>query len=278
MAPVLSIPTETLDYGIERAVGRCTELGFQLQILRVPRHGVPWAASCQLLAAMDATRQLALSRHFASFLGVERPTGTRHDAYHIELFEGPGLAELRAARGPLSEVSLLFLHWRRELLEALLHLSAHCTFLLPHAIGLEHVKPVERGCRLVLTQLDWGAEFPEFSEPPAYAPPPSPSAAAPAAQAWHAPDMQRQRDELLLHDGVRMLLQLLGPPEQAPNAPPQLSAQLRALCGACASGAKPPTLRQVLSHPYFSPLEGFQRQDVQAAFERYCAAQTSVQC
>ena len=109
---------------------------------------------------MDATRQLALSRHFASFLGVERPTGTRYDEYHIELFEGPSLAELRSTRGSLSEVSLLFLHWRRELIEALLHLSAHCTFLLPHAIGLEHVKPVERGCRLVLTQLDWGAESP----------------------------------------------------------------------------------------------------------------------
>ena len=69
-----------------------------------------------------------------------------------------------------------------------------------------------------------------------------------------------------------MLLQPLGRP-----APSQLSAQLRALCGACASGAKPPTLRQVLSHPYFSPLEGFQRHDVQAAFERYGTAQSSVQ-
>ena len=34
---------------------------------------------------------------------------------------------------------------------------------------------------------------------------------------------------------------------------------------------------ELLCNGGFSPLEGFQRQDVQAAFERYCAAQTSVQ-
>ena len=32
-----------------------------------------------------------------------------------------------------------------------------------------------------------------------------------------------------------------------------------------------PTLRQLLSHPYFRPVEGFQLKDVQAAYRSYCA-------
>ena len=116
----------------------------------------------------------------------------------------------------------------------------------------------------MLTDLEWGAEMSEPAAQPASEP------AAPGVGA--APlDLQRQRDELLMHDGVRMLLRLLGPPEQPAEAAPCLSPQLRAVCSACATSARAPSLRQLLSHPYFRPLEGFQRHDVQLAFQRYSA-------
>ena len=131
----------------------------------------------------------------------------------------------------------------------------------------------------MLTDLEWGAEFPEgAAEPPpaaaatAAAAEPPPAAAATAAAAEpprRARGLQEQRDELLLHDGVRMMLLLLGPPEQPAGEPPSLSPQLRAICAACACGDTAPSLRQTLSHPYFTPLQGAQRHDVQLAFQHY---------
>ena len=168
------------------------------------------------------------------------------------------------------------MHWRREMLEALLHLSAHCTFLLRRTVALEHFRPVELGGRLVLTDLEWGAEFPEgAAEPPPAAALAAAAAAATAAAAAEPPrrllGLQQQRDELLLHDGLRMILLLLGPPEQPAGEPPSLSPQLRAICAACAGDATPPSLCQTLSHPYFQPVQGSQRHDVQLAFQRYIA-------
>ena len=55
----------------------------------------------------------------------------------------------RACTGPLPESSLLFRHWRRELLEALAHLSAHTTFLLSDSVCLAHAYAADGGCRLV---------------------------------------------------------------------------------------------------------------------------------
>jgi G:T/U-mismatch repair DNA glycosylase len=267
VAPVVGKPVEALEHGVERAIGHCTERGFEIQLVRIPRHGVPWGACCRHLAAMEAARELALSRHFATFLGVERAPGARCDEYRRELLGGPSLAAVLRAHGPLPEASMLFTHWRRELLEALLHLSSHCTFLLRRTVALEHVRPVEQGGRLVLTDLEWGAEFPEGAVEPLPA-----AAAAAAAEPPRRPlGLQEQRDELLLHDGVRMLLLLLGPPEQPAGEPPSLSPQLRAICAACAGGDTPPSLRQTLSHPYFTPLQGAQRHDVQLAFQHYIA-------
>ena len=325
VAPVVGKPVEALGYGVERAIGHCTERGFEIQLVRIPRHGLPWGACCTHLAAMEAARELALSRHFAAFLGVERAPGARYDEYRLELFGGPSLAAVVRAHGPLPEASMLFTHWRRELLEArrtrtrtrtptlaltlalsrtltltltltlsliltltpaltltltlapalaqaLLHLSSHCTFLLRRTVALEHVRPVEQGGRLVLTDLEWGAEFPEGAAEPPPAAAAAAAAAAPAAAAEpprRPRGLQEQRDELLLHDGVRMLLLLLGPPEQPAGEPPSLSPQLRAICAACACGDTAPSLRQTLSHPYFTPLQGAQRHDVQLAFQHY---------
>ena len=319
VAPVVGKPVEALGHGVERAIGHCTERGFEIQLVRIPRHGLPWGACTTHLAAMEAARELALSRHFAAFLGVERAPGARYDEYRLELFGGPSLAAVVSAHGPLPEASILFTHWRRELLEArptctrtptptlaltlaltftltltltliltltltltpaltltlnlalalaqaLLHLSSHCTFLLRRTVALEHVRPVEQGGRLVLTDLEWGAEFPEGAAEP---PPAAAATAAAAEPPRRARGLQEQRDELLLHDGVRMMLLLLGPPEQPAGEPPSLSPQLRAICAACACGDTAPSLRQTLSHPYFTPLQGAQRHDVQLAFQHY---------
>ena len=68
---------------------------------------------------------------------------------------------------------------------------------------------------------------------------------------------------------------LTGTWSQEPHAlravlePPSLSPQLRAICAACACGDTAPSLRQTLSHPYFTPLQGAQRHDVQLAFQHY---------
>ena len=63
---------------------------------------MPWAASAQLLAEMDAARQLSLSRHFAAFLGAEHGSGPdKCDEYRLELLDGPSLSAHLAAHGPL---------------------------------------------------------------------------------------------------------------------------------------------------------------------------------
>ena len=44
---------------------------------------------------------------------------------------------------------------------------------------------------------------------------------------------------------------------------------LAAILDACAHATSPPSLRQLLSHPYFAPVEGFDREDVRAAYRRW---------
>ena len=44
VAPVVGKPVEALGHGVERAIGHCTERGFEIQLVRIPRHGLPWGA------------------------------------------------------------------------------------------------------------------------------------------------------------------------------------------------------------------------------------------
>ena len=278
------------------------ERASRLRIVRCPHAATSWEVAAKLHNAMDATRQLVLSRHAPAFLGHEPcvpPTGggfPAHARWHLELVGGGTLDAALLEGGPLPETSLLFRHWRRELLEALHHLSAHTTFLLTRGVELCHVYAADGGCRLVLDGLSWGAEFPERP------------ADAPATAQHGAPvDHQALRDALLLYDGVAMLKALLGASprpltnvatlgaELAPGllntaqtdpyhgmssasgplrpmhgtAPATPSAHLAAVLDACAHTTRPPTLRQLLSHPYFAPIDGFEREDVRAAYIRW---------
>ena len=47
------------------------------------------------------------------------------------------------------------------------------------------------------------------------------------------------------------------------------SAYLSAILDACGHPTSPPTLKQLLSHPYFAPVDGFEREDVRAAYRRW---------
>ena len=53
------------------------------------------------------------------------------------------------------------------------------------------------------------------------------------------------------------------------SVPATPSAHLGAILDACSHATKPPTLRQLLSHPYFAPFDGFDREDIRAAYLRW---------
>jgi hypothetical protein len=285
---------------------------FKMRVVRCPHAGVSWEASATLLAAMDATKQLSLSRHAPAYLGHEPCVAAdiagcypAHARWHVELVLGSPLSEALLEGGPLAESSLLFRHWRREIVEGLADISAQSTFLLTRGVTLAHTFASDDGCRIVFDQLSWGAEFPErrcwSSSPTAlgqslatpatlaaaagHQPSPlqAPQAGQPsavgrsAAQAAlaqaplpggvQAVDHQALRDTLLLYDGVAMLTALLGGADAAQGS--ERSVHLAAILDACAHPTSPPTLRQLLSHPYFAPVEGFDKEDVRAAYRRW---------
>ena len=184
------------------------------------------------------------------------------------------------------------LHWHRspaahcsptppppiwQLAHALLHVSCHTTFLLRGAATLHHVHVADKGTRLVLHHLPFGAEFPDPAESPdpEGGPPPCGEGDTSAALAGGGArvDLALLRDRLLLADCVRMLTQLISPtllaptafaPAHAPARAP--SAQFRAICAA--SAHRPPTLQQLVAHPYFGSVSGAAA-DVELAFSRY---------
>ena len=158
---------------------------------------------------------------------------------------------------------------------------------IPHAIDLSHAYACDGGCRIVLDGIAWGGEFPEMlvdSE--------SSNSDAPI-------NHQALRDATLLYDTTNMLKSLLGHLEpdcqEAPLAPDHvaydpaislkpprplqpsagrpssagLSLQLVAIFDACSHGTTPPSLQQLLSHPYFAPIEGFEREDVRTSYHRW---------
>ena len=111
----------------------------------------------------------------------------------------------------------------------------------------------------------------------------SDDAATGASTASSPPAISHQalRDTLLLYDGIAMLSALLSGTPQEPRSsaqPPKpvppssdgsRSDYLSAILTACAHPTSPPTLKQLLSHPYFAPVEGFDREDVRAAYRRW---------
>ena len=293
-----------LPSGVEVGIGQSD--GKKVRVIRCPHSGVGWAETSKLMAWVDATRQLALSRHAPAFLGHEPCVGADgsgyppHARWHMELIQGTTLHEGLLEGGGLAETSLLFRHWRREIIEGLYHLSCMTTFLLPHSITLKHCFAADEGCRLVFDHLQWGAEFPEPSSPN----PPDPlhqSLALPTslarskgvdgsfdgAEAYQPPKQEPQpvghhalRDTLLLYDAVAMLTSLLtGEPQETtddgtepaalPPTDTSRSAYLSAILDACGHPTSPPTLKQLLSHPYFAPVDGFEREDVRAAYRRW---------
>ena len=367
----------------------------KLRVIRAP-YQLAWSETCLVLAYVDAVRQMVLSRHAPAFLGrlpvVQHDPRTgwpQHSRWHIELVNGAPLEEGVLAGGRLHESSLLFRHWRRELVEALHDVSNMTTFLLPHSVNLSHVLCADEGCRLVLDDLAWGAEFPLFewwehaefaaahrdeydmykmgeheeafwghaeaeaeechARQPMRAPEEVAAWEAKKAaraegqrarreamaaeregrkrrvplgeyarvmnmdhreRAYDAVDLAALRDTTLLFDACAMLMALLTgklpsddgmyewrptrtPPLEPPAvdsdawddyAPPppkprpsawlagegvEVSAHLAAILDACADPYKPPTLKEVLSHPYFAEPEGFEREDVRAAYRRW---------
>ena len=44
---------------------------------------------------------------------------------------------------------------------------------------------------------------------------------------------------------------------------------LSAILDACSHATRPPTLRQLLSHPYFAEVDGFTKDDLRAAYQRW---------
>ena len=128
---------------------------------------------------------------------------------------------------------------------------------------------------------------------------PSPQGPPPSGR-LQGVDHQALRDTLLLYDGVAMLIALLtGKPLPASGgasrASPRFgdagksaaaaalreeavhcSSYLTAILDACAHPTSPPSLRQLLSHPYFAPVEGFDKEDVRAAYRRWRRQQSTL--
>ena len=147
--------------------------GTKCRVLRC-QHAATWGDTARFLAWADATKQLSLSRHAPAYLGQEPCVHAdavgypAHARVHLELVQGAPLSDGLQEGGMLTETSLLFRHWRREILEGLCHISAHTTFLLTHSIGLRHAIAMDDGCRIVFDHLEWGAEFPERKATPLY--------------------------------------------------------------------------------------------------------------
>jgi len=261
--------------GIERHVCTSSEGAVRLEVLVAPHAGVPFDALQALLARIEAHRQLALSPHIADVLGHEPvappETCARPSArWFVELVEAPPLRRLRDASGPVGEGSALHRHWRRSIVEAMLHVSAQTTFLLRAPVSLANVRAADGGERLVLTGLEFDAEFPE---------------ALPGDASDF--DHQLERDAYLVRDAIGMLTELL--PSTADEAAAAVAAlgaaggddlhtlpqikleKLRAICSVVA-GARLPTLRHLLSHPYFAPLSVAERLEVEPQYERWRVA------
>lgn len=130
--------TGSFSYGIDIIIGSAPEVrDLKLRAVRCPHTGTTWADASSLIAAMDAIRQLSLSRHAPAFLGVEpcMPADPRtgfpaHSRWCLEFLGAGTLAEGLLHGGVLAETSLLFRHWRREIVEAMCHVSTQTTFLV----------------------------------------------------------------------------------------------------------------------------------------------------
>jgi hypothetical protein len=281
--------------GVEHHICVSAESGARVAVLVAPHAGVPFDAMQSILQNVEAHRQLALSPHFPDVLAAE-PIAPRNTCrvpssrWVFELVEAPSLRRLRDHYGPIGEASELHRHWRRGVVEALLHLSAQCIFLLRESVSLANVRAADAGERIVLTGLEFGDEFPEAMELHGslrLAPSDERSwygSGSVSSVAGSACDHQSERDAYLVRDAVGIISELL--PSTAEEAAaavatlrpeggvdllalPQLkSMELRAICSA-AAGSRAPTLQQLLSHPYFAPLSQQELLEVEPQYERW---------
>ena len=162
---------------------------------------------------VTAYRQMALSPHVPAFKGALPPTGhpSGHWHWYFESVEGPTLHDVVVeCEGCLSEHGLLFAHWRQQIVNCMLHLSAMTTFKLTQPINLECFRVVEGGTRLVLNLFERGGEFAEQD------------------------GYQEERDYDLLKSSLSLLLTMMGlDPDLSQSGRLDCSLQLRSICLAC---------------------------------------------
>lgn len=279
--------------GVEHHVCVSAESGARVEVLVAPHTGVPFDIMQAVIQHVEAHRQLALSPHFRDVLATEpvAPSSTCEvpsSRWMFELVEAPPLRRLRDQCGPIGEASELHRHWRRGIVEALLHISAQCTFLLRAPTSLANVRAADAGERIVLTGLEFGDEFPEAAGQHGFSwregGGDGSGSVGDVAVAGSVYEHQSERDAYLVRDAVGIISELL--PSTAEEAAaavaalgpdggvdllalPQLkSVELRAICSV-AAGTRLPTLQQLLSHPYFAPLSQQEKLEVEPQYERW---------
>eukprot|EP00741_Cyanophora_paradoxa_P008945 tig00000142_g8658.t1 len=155
-----------MEHGMQRVAGSATDSGIKVEILRVPRVGVPYHVSCAVFRTFDAHRQLALSPRVPRYLGSDDVTDPSAVLFFTEhLPASRSLAALLRRGGPIPEDQILFRFWARELLRALDDLLGRCTLTLQRPVGPASVWISGGGWRLTLRNLAWGPERPGRNAP-----------------------------------------------------------------------------------------------------------------
>ena len=248
---------------IHTSVCRIYGLDFDLSMVCIPQVGIPWSESTRIHCGMAALRQLALSPHFPAYFGQDlMPDVPLSESppirYFVELVNAPRLALIIENCGPIDETSPLHAFWRRQIIEAATHISTQCTHIPIQSLELRNVRAAEKGSRLVVTGLDWGPSIEEGHTT--------------SAKADQVSKIVQERDAALLQCSINLVIGLSAPANlPIGRLPGGASTDLQLLCEAARSVA-PPTLSQMLSHPYFAPLSPDQSLTVKSDAEQLVAS------
>eukprot|EP00753_Platysulcus_tardus_P008599 PLAT16127.1.p1 GENE.PLAT16127.1~~PLAT16127.1.p1 ORF type:complete len:565 (+),score=253.28 PLAT16127.1:387-2081(+) len=142
-----------------------------IEVVSIPRRGVPFPTLRLLHDCYEGHRQLQLSPRFPNACGRDdRGDGDACSLYYQFLPGRRAVAELLHDSGSvLVDSQPLFRHWARQLLCALAELSEQSTRTLLSPLGIHNVFVGDEGRTVQLGRLPFGAQLKESSLPPSFA-------------------------------------------------------------------------------------------------------------
>eukprot|EP00164_Ancoracysta_twista_P002743 GFYU01003650.1.p1 GENE.GFYU01003650.1~~GFYU01003650.1.p1 ORF type:complete len:512 (-),score=162.41 GFYU01003650.1:49-1584(-) len=240
---------EELEHSARKTIAFDYDRGTEVEVLNVPRSGVPFQMLTEVYNELDAARQLELSPQYMSYLGCDDHSDPENMMFFTELIKGMSLSKILTTLGPVNEHSSMALLWRHDILSGFKDILDQSTFTINKPITTSNIYVGEFGRRIYIKDVKWGLDRQECGKP--------------------LKEINKDTEKQLLQYFSNILLEM-NSQEAEDKALHEVSPICNAVVRVCKM-ERHAKFEELLAHPYFT-WSSAKIEDVKVDFEKYVGA------